>query len=317
MYLKNIFLLVFCIYTNLSYAQVKINNEGHIEVISAPNQSELLQLENSKYSTGLKILNSYDTTHAYGIYNNLIGTHDEVLIGNYTNIENQAVGSNAKTEGYTSFIENYGDGLTIGFKSRIKVRGLGDRYGYQVSIVDQAQLGNTYGINSVIDHKSQDRTIGMYNEIKNSGNGERIGFQNLIKEGAQSTGQRYGLKNTIQANTTETVWGSYYNIRNSIIGGTNPIYGTYIKVESNDTSITKYGIYSEASGESSYAGYFDGNLAVINGSFPMASDIRLKNSILNISNAIEIVKSLQPKSYFLNIESYLGDAQKKHYGFIA
>lgn len=82
---------------------------------------------------------------------------------------------------------------------------------------------------------------------------------------------------------------------------------------------TNYGLYATASGGSTnYAGYFNGNVTVT-GTFSNVSDIKFKNDIQPVSNALSTIMQLQPKAYSFKTSEYksMNLPEGKHYGFIA
>jgi hypothetical protein len=83
--------------------------------------------------------------------------------------------------------------------------------------------------------------------------------------------------------------------------------------------LNNYGVYSTAPASTgNYAGYFNGNVLVTGTS--TVSDQMFKTNVSEISNALKIIKELQPKTYyfdtiqFSNTMSFSSDLQ---YGFIA
>lgn len=79
------------------------------------------------------------------------------------------------------------------------------------------------------------------------------------------------------------------------------------------------GIYVSSNGTGHYAGYFAGDIYT-SGTLYQSSDGRIKKDIKEVTNAMDIIKQLQPKNYeFRNDGSYAGLALPKgrHYGLIA
>lgn len=95
--------------------------------------------------------------------------------------------------------------------------------------------------------------------------------------------------------------------------------GVYAQANRSNTN-TNYGIYAAAdSATTDYAGYFSGDVTYT-GTLASASDVKLKRDIQDFRGAIDVIKTLEPKTYYFKSE---GDAAKmnlsdrKQYGFLA
>jgi len=81
-----------------------------------------------------------------------------------------------------------------------------------------------------------------------------------------------------------------------------------------------YGIYSTVpTGTGNYAGYFDGDV-LVTGTATILSDQMFKTDVAEISDALTIVKALNPKSYYLDTVQFnnrMSLSSKLQYGFIA
>lgn len=121
-------------------------------------------------------------------------------------------------------------------------------------------------------------------------------------------------------------WGiiaSAINGTNLNVGGqftaTDGVYNYGTSTAATGGSYVNMGIRASGSGGVyNYAGYFDGDL-VYTGNFYQASDIIFKENIIPVTNAMESISSLQPKSFtFKNSEYPYMNLPKGHrYGLIA
>ncbi|MEN9303800.1 MAG: hypothetical protein RL264_2229 [Bacteroidota bacterium] len=109
--------------------------------------------------------------------------------------------------------------------------------------------------------------------------------------------------------------GFTYGVMAQAGNGSQAIAGDFYS--SNATN--NYGIYSTAPNTSgSFAGYFNGNVFVTGTA--TTSDQMFKRDIEEISDALSIVKSLSPKSYYYKTEEYNGRinlSEGRQFGFIA
>lgn len=79
-----------------------------------------------------------------------------------------------------------------------------------------------------------------------------------------------------------------------------------------------YGVYGEAASSSGWGGYFSGNVFTT-GSYS-ASDKKLKQNVADLSNAMDIINKLQPKSYEYRQDGNFKSMrlpEGKHFGLIA
>ncbi|MCW5907636.1 MAG: tail fiber domain-containing protein [Chitinophagales bacterium] len=96
--------------------------------------------------------------------------------------------------------------------------------------------------------------------------------------------------------------------------------------EANGAAFLNIGVYASAAQGNPLitnpiapAGFFQGNVYASGDFFPNGSDVKLKDSIQNISNALSTIISLLPKQYVFKTDSfpYMNLAQGKHYGLVA
>lgn len=226
------------------------------------------------------------------------------------------------TSGYRSAINGVVDasgasGQACGV-SGYSFDGLKDSYGVR------GDARNAVGLNAgVMGNASGDSvSIGILGQaISDSSNENRGG----------SFSAKYGITNNYgvysQAIVSSTATTTNYGVKvNAQYGGV--VYG--IKSDASGfpaTTTTVYGIRASASGGSvaNYAGYFSGNVEVVSGnlytpggSVLPSSDINLKTNINEISNASELIRNLQPKSFFYDSTRYfMTHSTQKQYGLIA
>jgi len=89
-----------------------------------------------------------------------------------------------------------------------------------------------------------------------------------------------------------------YGIQTQATGGTNISsinFGVNIEVDNLGTD--NYGVYADAiNATNNYAGYFNGDVMIVgSGLFP--SDLKLKENVTPVENAIGIITKLNPKTY--------------------
>ncbi|MEO1808539.1 MAG: tail fiber domain-containing protein, partial [Bacteroidota bacterium] len=138
--------------------------------------------------------------------------------------------------------------------------------------------------------------IASYGLSSNSRNA-RVGF-GLIGESVNAEAVGYGVYGRSLNVSTGSAWGVFGIVANST---------------------TQYGIFGgAASGPTSYAGYFNGDL-VYTGSFGSVSDRRLKKDIKTLNSALDIVSQLRPTTYTFRTDefAYMNLDQDLQYGFIA
>lgn len=182
------------------------------------------------------------------------------------------------------------EGKLSGFKNdlhpiRSEIRGF---HNY----IEQTQDRRVHGLfNHLVVDRDTSPVFGVYNQfIARFGygsNAKKYGvYTEFIEQGVtNSTGDKYGLYSYIST------------------GGTGKKYGIYSRVDVTDT--TKH-----------FAGYFKGKV-LIEGTLQVTSDIKLKDNIVDLNDALSLIKKLNPKSYELKEEKRLQKSTKKHFGFIA
>ncbi len=157
-----------------------------------------------------------------GIYNLLQFSGDGYL---------KAIANRVSTTGNGTHVGNWtqmdgnGSGTHLGTYNRM----FGDGTGYQTAVLNE------------IRNTGDDYHVGVYNWITNDGDGEHYGMVNLL------TGSGDGLQVGVSTTITND--------------GAGDKYGTYVYIDSSLPGI-HYGIYADVPGDTSYAGYFNGNIFV-------------------------------------------------------
>jgi hypothetical protein len=110
--------------------------------------------------------------------------------------------------------------------------------------------------------------------------------------------------------------GYNYGINSQATHGTNAIAGNFSAAQ----GVNNYGVYAQAPGApGDYAGYFNGNV-LVTGTATVLSDQMFKTDVNEISNALSLVKALNPKRYYLDTIQFnnrMSFSSKLQYGFIA
>lgn len=125
----------------------------------------------------------------------------------------------------------------------------------------------TNGIGNVMTSTSTGTQYGIKNQLSFSGaTGPKYGFYNNVT--ATTASPAYGIYNLLGGTTTGS---SRYGIYNRLLStGTETKYGIFTQVQNtgannSSTDATAYGIYAQATGANTRAGYFRGDLEVNQG----------------------------------------------------
>ena len=199
---------------------------------------------------------------------------------------------------------------------------------------------------------SSSSTIGgVFSQCTNSGTGTSIGVFGSSLGTADNTNTYYaigvqgtsysssqmniGLEGNAHGGTYQSFGGSFdvhgssspynFGVHSDVGSGTNASAINYaLDGEATGTGATNYGIYAAASGATNnYAGYFNGDIygngiSTTAGNL-ITSDERFKSNVTSISDALNIIKQLKPRSYNYNTENDYGMnfPKEKQFGFIA
>ncbi|MGQ0830012.1 MAG: tail fiber domain-containing protein, partial [Bacteroidota bacterium] len=123
----------------------------------------------------------------------------------------------------------------------------------------------------------------------------------------------YGVNGAAIGGSTQSIGGIFTAVG---IGSANS-YGVYAVSQSGTNN---FGIYAQAvpATANNFAGYFVGNV-LRTGTDNFTSDINLKENIDTVSNAMNIISQLKPKTFDFKISQYpqMGLSSGKQYGLIA
>ncbi|QNJ99044.1 beta strand repeat-containing protein [Constantimarinum furrinae] len=239
------------------------------------------------------------TGNITGISNNLLvdGTGDKTGIHN--NIDFGTVGATGLKKGVFNEIESAnGDtmgvnnvltGISAGFQygsyNSISVSGNGSHYGTLNQLIGTG-AGNQFGTLNQMRNTGSTAQFATYNSFSNSSTGDQTGVRNDMLSTANSehkgmytqftgsgAGPQIGVENRLAGTGNGTKTGVYnniidsgngihYGVRNSLSGsGTGVKYGLYNFIN-NTAGGTHYGVYSSVLKTNSFAGYFQGAVAI-------------------------------------------------------
>jgi hypothetical protein len=210
-----------------------------------------------------------------------------------------ATGSNGIHHGVRSVVSN-GTNEQYGVSSNVSGNTANTSFGSY--FVARDAKNNNYGSYSIATSSlgSQNNT-GVFAEASNAANNNIGGNFNVTSSNNNSL--NIGVNTTISGNALYN-----YGVNSVISGGTVINYAIYGRVN---------GI----SGTSNYAGYFDGKLRVngiseMNGNVNVngvlttptgtvtASDAMFKTNVNNLSNALDLINQLSPKTYYFDTTAY-------------
>lgn len=167
-------------------------------------------------------------------------------------------------------------------------------------------------------------TYGAYSYVTSLNSGTKYGTYNIVDNkstNVDNTSDHYGTYNYhFVRQGSPNVYGTYNDIK--IVPGTynGQQYAVYGKISNYASSTLAYGIYGSAptNNVNSLAGYFNGNVKVT-GTLTEMSDERLKTNIESVTNALDIIAKIQPKSYEFDnkIDESVHLPKGKQYGFLA
>jgi hypothetical protein len=149
-------------------------------------------------------------------------------------------------KGVVSFVQN-GTGSNTGFEGRI--RGSGINRG--VDLIIENSVSTSTNSQTAYSAEQRQATTGQTFGLLNT-----FATNNL----ANDTGSKFGVRNVFGSNTGGELYGTYNYFDPTLTSIANK-YGTFTDIP-NTLGGTHYGIYSRVFKPGSYAGFFQGNLAV-------------------------------------------------------
>ena len=215
------------------------------------------------------------TTTAPNDINDNIFTQGNVAIGKTNPLYALDIVEDTDERAISAQLSGSGGGAKYGSYVLNNNSGSGSHYGYY-SILSGAGTGIHYGSFQSITSTGNGAKYGVYSRIQGSGNGFRYGNYQWITSSASSdntgtynildgtgTGSRYGTQNVINSNSSGRIYGTYTSILGS---GAERKFGSY-NVINPASGGTHFGIYSEATKAGSFAGLFNGRVAIGESSF--------------------------------------------------
>lgn len=207
----------------------------------------------------------------------------------------------------------------------------GDAYGMFNDIANSSGLG--FGVYNYIVANNTSPQYGTRNYTRNNSTGPAYGAYNF----GQGSGPTYGVFNyAFQSGsvTSSIMYGSYsrasnfsssttkttyanYNYGQSVSGGTSYVYGSYNTTTNSATTAFTYGVYSEATGGTAYAGYFSGSVYSTVGF--TTSDAKFKTNVADLGSGLSTIMELKPRTYTFKTDEYrtMGLPEGEQFGLLA
>ena len=280
--MKNFIVVLGCLLlvSQISFAQIYLDNEGNAGVGIQTSPNARMTINNSTELFGLKI--NHTTTindDKVGVYVNVDRNGDGNKIGLRGTIRHTGI---YEGRAFYADVVNEGSGQSTGITSTI-TGGQGIKRGTYTSITQHAISANTFGYVNSIYHYSSGEVRGISTEIANEGVG--------------------------------TVYGEIINLRNNSTGNA---YGLYSDLLSSTGTGKQVGIFSRVqSGTDNKAADFVGKV-YIDGEVVLASDANLKENIEELTGALDIVTQIKPRTYqYKNLRNHGNNPNINQYGFLA
>jgi flagellar hook assembly protein FlgD len=224
--------------------------------------------------------------------------------------------------------DNSNEGRIMWRDASTLVGGLGDADWYDQNNIGNVPLNITdpiYTFNNVAI--GADASITSRTYIFNDN--EKIG---LYLTSSTNNPINYGIYSEVHGGSNNETYAVYGHASNATISNTgvrgyaygNSIniynYGVYGEAYGNNVAQhVNYGVYGKVDGHNpqNWAGYFEGDVTITGTYVP--SDIKLKENIYNITNAMEIINQLSPKTFTYKTNDYptLNLPTILNYGLIA
>lgn len=182
--------------------------------------------------------------------------------------------------------------------------------------------GKKYGIISTAEQATNSTAIkadaGVFTPM--SSGSTYVGLAAQVLRAGTVYGVKADVGDAIDGSTTA------YGGRFEASGATS--YGVYAKANAGSSFTTAIGVYSDVAvglrgNLNAYAGYFNEDVYV-NGfqsgiGYLVASDRKFKKDIVQINNGLDIIKKLNPTTYYFRTDDYkfMNLPVEKQYGFIA
>jgi len=303
-------------YVLTSFAQLHVDEDQDVGIGVEDTDSSKMVVKNNSNNYSLQLSNNVVNDAAkYGAYN-LVGEEGVGVKYGIYNVTRQNVNSTLNLFGIRNESTNNGTGISYGLYNQIDESGNSIKYGivnflYQNS----ASSKNVYGVYQKIYNKGSGGTSGNHCFIDTSGTGGKTGYYSEIRQNQNSTNSISGFVSQLYPkSTSSTVTQGIYNYIAPDINFTGIVYGARHYIVNAGAGM-RYGVYSNISGGSGYAGYFVGDV-IING-INTASDEKLKRNIKDIGDCTAIIKNIKPRRYKFKKSKIYKDTEKEQFGFIA
>ena len=297
-------------------AQLYVDNIGRIGVATQNMTGGKTRIENTDQERTLYLNNTRDvSTTNYGLYNSVGPNGTGKKYGSYNNVIGNAYQPSSKyLYGGYSYVSGGANEWTYGTYNYV-TGGTGRKYGSYNYVTQGIGGTNTYGQFNSTTVNGGSTSYGIYSSLSGSGTGTRYGMYLLYTDYASNNSTKYGIYNKVRHYSTSLVFGNYTNVYTTNTANSNNVYGNIINVGGGGTGY-RYGVYSTINGYNGVAGYFNGDLVYTGQLNP--SDASLKENVRSIDNAVDIVKSLEPKKYrYKEDQAFHFNTDKDSYGFIA
>jgi Chaperone of endosialidase len=218
-----------------------------------------LDVESSSEASVVRARNIFPSAASYStVYKSHTSTVNQTN-GTISAMDNY-VAPNLNTKAY-GILNNF-DGNTTdfihGIRNNFSNSGTGLKYGF-TNYFD-AGTGGSYGLFNSFNQTSTVSLRGVYNGFNNTaGTGNFVGVENFFS-GSGSGAALIGVNNAFLTTSNSNIIGMSSNIPDANTG-TGPKYGVYSVIESAAGG-THYGIFSQATKNTGYAGYFLGRVAI-------------------------------------------------------
>ncbi len=165
--------------------------------------------------------------------------------------------SDSIIKGIFQHTANSGNGFHYGFYNVLSGSGSGKHFG-TFNILSGTGTGKLYGTRQEITNSGNNDHHGCYNILWGSGSGTHVGTYNRLS--GTGSGSQYAIYQEID-NSGDGIHIGFYN--RLISGGSGNKYGILTSIPTSAGGV-HYGIFSDAEGETNFAGFFKGNVKVTN-----------------------------------------------------
>ena len=229
--------------------------------IGVSNPTVKLDVESSFDSAIIQARNIFPSPASYStVYKSHISTVNQTN-GTISAMDNY-IAPNLNTKSY-GILNNFSGNTTDfihGIRNNFNNSGTGLKYGF-TNYFD-AGTGSSYGLFNSFNQASTVSLRGVYNGFNNTaGTGNIVGVENFFT-GSGDGAVLIGVSNAFLTTSNSNIIGMSSNIPNANTG-TGPKYGVYSVIESAAGG-THYGIFSQATKNTGYAGYFLGRVSIGN-----------------------------------------------------